>query len=141
MNFIDRQIVAILLDPIKQDLGVSDTAMGLPLPGAGAALACFAPFYLLSNMHVGPVWSALQGIARLRMRATVSALFQFVLNLIGLGLGPFVVGMLNDELTERHGAEAIRWSLCIVTAVGAVGALFLFGASRALPRDLARRDV
>jgi len=27
-NFIDRQILTILLEPIKEDLGVSDTAMG-----------------------------------------------------------------------------------------------------------------
>lgn len=119
--------------------GLPFAAGFLLLPTPGLALLCFAPFYLLSNMHVGPVWSALQGIARLRMRATASAVFQFVLNLIGLGLGPLVVGMLNDELAERHGAGAIRWSLCIVTAVGAIGALFLYGASRALPRDLASR--
>jgi hypothetical protein len=67
--------------------------------------------------------------------------FQFILNLIGLGLGPLLVGMLNDELAGRFGAGAIRWSLCIVTAVGALGALFLLAASRALPRDLASRDA
>jgi predicted MFS family arabinose efflux permease len=113
----------------------------LLLPTPGLALLCFAPFYALSNMHVGPVWSALQGIARLRMRATVSAVFGFILNLIGLGLGPLVVGMLNDALAERYGAGAIRWSLCAVAGVGAIGALFLFAASRSLPGDLAARDV
>ena len=113
----------------------------LLLPSAGHALLCFAPFYLLSNMHVGPVWSALQGISRLRMRATVSAVFQFILNLIGLGLGPLLVGMLNDELASRFGADAIRWSLCIVTGVGAIGALLLLGAGRTLEADLASRDA
>jgi predicted MFS family arabinose efflux permease len=121
--------------------GLPFAAGFLLLPTPGLALVSFAPFYLLSNMHVGPVWSALQGISRLRMRATVSAVFQFILNLIGLGLGPLLVGMLNDELADRFGDAAIRWSLCIVTGVGALGALFLFGASRSLPRDLASRDA
>ena len=29
MNFIDRQILAMLIEPIKQEFGVSDTALGL----------------------------------------------------------------------------------------------------------------
>jgi len=41
INFVDRQILAILLQPIKQDLGVSDTAMGFRQrpahPAAGPA--------------------------------------------------------------------------------------------------------
>ena len=28
-NFIDRQILSILLEPVKNDLGLSDTAMGM----------------------------------------------------------------------------------------------------------------
>jgi MFS family permease len=111
------------------------------LPTPALALASFAPFYLLSNAYVGPVWSALQGISRLRMRATVAALFQFVLNLIGLGLGPLLVGLLNDELAARFGDKAIRWSLALVTLLGAAGAVFLLRASRTLPGDLAARDA
>ncbi len=121
--------------------GLPFAAGFLLLPTPALALACFGPFYLLANMHVGPVWSALQGIVRLRMRATVSAVFQFVLNLIGLGLGPLVVGVLNDELDARFGAGAIRWSLCVATLLGAAGALVLLGASRSLPHDLAARDA
>jgi len=37
-NFLDRQIFAILLVPVKQELGVSDTAMGLLTGGAFALL-------------------------------------------------------------------------------------------------------
>ncbi len=36
-NFIDRQILSILLEPIKQDLGLSDTALGM-LTGFAFAL-------------------------------------------------------------------------------------------------------
>ena len=40
-NFIDRQILAILLQPIKEELGASDTAMGLL---TGIAFALFYTF-------------------------------------------------------------------------------------------------
>jgi len=41
MNFVDRQILSILLDPIKQDLGVSDTApFMVPVrDGVGASIS------------------------------------------------------------------------------------------------------
>ena len=40
-NFVDRQILATLLEPIKQELGASDTQMGLL---AGLAFALFYTF-------------------------------------------------------------------------------------------------
>jgi MFS family permease len=45
-NFIDRQILAILLQPIKEELGASDTAMGLP---TGVA---FAVFYTCAGIPI-----------------------------------------------------------------------------------------
>ena len=47
-NFIDRQILAILLQPIKEDLQVSDTAMGF-LTGFA-----FAVFYALAGLPLAP---------------------------------------------------------------------------------------
>src|SRR5436309_5799283 len=43
-NFIDRQILAILLEPIKKDLQVSDTALGF-LTGFA-----FAIFYTIAGL-------------------------------------------------------------------------------------------
>jgi len=45
-NFIDRQILAILLEPIKKDLQVSDTAMGF-LTGI-----TFAVFYTFCGLPI-----------------------------------------------------------------------------------------
>jgi sugar phosphate permease len=45
-NFIDRQVLSILIDPIKEDLGASDTAMGLLV---GLA---FAIFYTLAGIPI-----------------------------------------------------------------------------------------
>ena len=52
-NFIDRQILAILLEPIKQDLKVSDTAMGFL---TGFAFAVFYTFAGLPLARIADSW-------------------------------------------------------------------------------------
>jgi predicted MFS family arabinose efflux permease len=46
INYVDRQVLAVLLEPIKRDLGVSDTAMGL-LTGLA-----FALFYTTAGVPI-----------------------------------------------------------------------------------------
>jgi hypothetical protein len=111
----------------------------LLLPAPVAALSSFAPYYAVSNMYVGPLWSTAQNLARPELRATASALLLFILNLIGLGLGPFVVGAANDLLAPVYGAGAIRWSLLGVVLTGGVASVLYWIGSRHLPADLARR--
>ncbi len=101
-----------------------------------ASLLSFLPFYLLGAAHVGPMLSMVQGLVRLRMRATASAIHLFVLNLIGMGAGPFVVGWMNDLLVDRVGPEAVRYSLLLGTAFGGVSGLLFLQASRTLREEL-----
>ena len=41
----------------------------------------------------------------------------FMLSLVGAALGPLIVGILNDWLEPRLGAEAVRYSLLIVIPI------------------------
>ena len=50
------------------------------------------------------------------MRAMAAAIMMFFQNLVGIGLGPLVVGILNDALEPTWGEEAVRYSLLILTA-------------------------
>ena len=52
-NFIDRQILAILLEPIKQDLQISDTALGFL---TGFAFAVFYTFAGLPLARIADQW-------------------------------------------------------------------------------------
>jgi hypothetical protein len=106
------------------------------LPTPVAALAAFAPYYAISNMYVGPLWATAQNLARPELRATASALLLFILNLVGLGLGPLAVGALNDALAPSFGAGAIRWSLLAVVLSGGFAAIFYWQGSRQLTADL-----
>jgi MFS family permease len=106
-----------------------------------AALASFVPFYAISNMYVGPLWSTTQNLARPEMRATASAVLLFILNIVGLGLGPTLVGALNDQLAPHFGDIAVRWSLLIVSLAGGLAGLFFWIGSEFLRADLASRDA
>jgi MFS family permease len=115
---------------------------GFALAGdAIVALLCFIPFYVLAAMYVGPMLWMVQGLVKLRMRAMASAILLFILNVIGLGLGPFLIGLMNDQLADRFGAEAIRYSLLVVGTVGVPSSALFLLASRTLREELRARDA
>ncbi len=111
--------------------------LGEPLP----ALASFVPAYTVANMYVGPLWSLSQNLARPHMRATASAVLLLILNIVGLGFGPFAVGVMNDAFAATHQDLAIRYSLVVVTLVGGLAGLFFWLGSTTLTQDLASRDA
>jgi predicted MFS family arabinose efflux permease len=102
------------------------------------SLALFFPFYVLSNFYVPAMHAINQNLAKLRMRATASAIMLFIINIVGAGAGPFIVGALNDLYSERFGNEAIRYSLVTISVAGLLGALFFYLSSRTLAEDLER---
>lgn len=101
------------------------------------ALALLGPGLVVAAMYQGPVFSTVQTLAQERMRAVASGVLLFVINLIGLGLGPPTVGWLNDHVFAERGAAAVRDSLAGVLAAAGVWSLvhFLLGA-RHLRADL-----
>ncbi len=105
---------------------------------SAAAFLYFFPFYLLSNVYVPAMHTMNQNLAKLSMRATAAAILLFIVNIVGAGLGPLLVGVLNDFYEPQYGAEAIRYSLLTISVAGVVGALFLYQASRTLVADLER---
>jgi hypothetical protein len=102
----------------------------------GVALASFAAFYAINNMYVGSLWSLAQGLVPVRMRALASAALLTILNLVGQGLGPLLVGVMNDALAPAHGAAAIRYSLLATGVIGACAAPFFLACARWLREDL-----
>ncbi|MBJ18111.1 MAG: MFS transporter [Deltaproteobacteria bacterium] len=105
------------------------------------ALLCYAPITFISATWSAPTFAAVQGLVPLRMRSMASAVLLFVLNLIGLGLGPQFVGILNDLLGDRYGLEAIRYSLLVIGMGKAWGAIHSLLAARDLRADLDRASA
>ena len=89
-------------------------------PEGRTALLLSIPGSILSPMWLGPTGAMTQGLVKLRMRATASAILLFIINLIGLGLGPQTVGLVRDLLAPSYGTAAIRYALLSVVVTGSV---------------------
>ena len=92
----------------------------------------------LGAMFLGPTLAMTHGIVSVRMRALASAFLFFVLNLIGLGLGPLATGMISDLLEPSYGSEALRYALVIVVLVYFWCAFHYYMAGKTIRADLAR---
>lgn len=102
------------------------------------ALALAAVPGLLHNVYLGNTLAVTHGLVGLRMRAMSSAILFFILNIIGLGAGPWMVGMLSDFLTPSLGVEALRYAmLCLIPAALAWSSVHFVLAARTLRQDLA----
>ncbi len=94
---------------------------------------------ILFNVYLGNALAMTHGLVGLRMRALASAILFFILNLIGLGLGPWSVGLLSDHLEPTLGAESLRMAmLYLLPAAMAWSVAHFYFASRHLEKDLAR---
>jgi len=90
----------------------------------------------LGAMYLGPTLAMTHGIVSLRMRALASSILFFVLNLIGLGLGPLLTGMISDLLVPVFGADSLRFALIIVVLVYVWSTFHYMMAARTIREDL-----
>lgn len=88
----------------------------------------------------GPMFAATQTLVPARMRAMSIAVVLFFSNLIGLGLGPLVVGTLSDTLRPWLGNESLRYALLALCPGYFWCAWHLWRASLTIVEDLARID-
>lgn len=111
-------------------------AVAVLAPTFSWALPFYAASAFLGAMFAAPTYALVQALAPLRMRAMASAVLLFILNLIGLGLGPTVVGILNDALHPRFGNDAIRVSLLLLVLLNLWGALHSMVAARSVRAEV-----
>ena len=99
-------------------------------------VAAMIPSQILSALYLGPCIATCHNLVSPGMRAMASAILYFVLNLIGLGLGPLTVGILSDLYAEPFGENNLRYAMATVLTIGFLGIYFLWMGSRSLNRDL-----
>ena len=71
------------------------------------------PMVFLGSMPYGVIPAAIQRMMPNTMRAQATAVYLFVINIIGMGLGPTVVAVLTDHVF--HDPKAVNYSLLIVS--------------------------
>ena len=111
-------------------------AVFLLWPERTGALLGYAPAVALSLFFVGPSYAVTQGLALPRMRAQATALLLFAISLIGLGIGPLAVGILNDALEPKYGVYAIRYSLLAMALTSLWAVVHSLLASRTIRTDI-----
>ena len=89
----------------------------------------------LGLVWLGPVISVIQHLVPPNMRATASAIFLFINNLIGIGLGTLAIGWLSDTLAIQYGDDSLRYSILAGTAFYVIAAGLFFLASRWIEQD------
>lgn len=106
------------------------------------SLIMTAPFHFLSAAYLGAVLAVSHNLVSGRMRALTSAVLFFVLNLIGLGLGPVIVGFLSDTFTRNGMDTPLGTALLICGIIAALwSVLHYLLAARKVTEDIARRPV
>ena len=101
------------------------------------ALVLTGLFHFLSASYLGPVLAVSHSLVGLRMRALTSAIFFFFINLIGLGLGPLIVGYLSDDFAAGGTANPLALAMLITGCVASLwGGLHYLLASRTIRADL-----
>ena len=109
--------------------------------GLWAVIPCLFVVSILGQMYLGPSFAMTQGLVSLRMRSVASAILLFMLNIIGMGLGPYVVGVFSDLLEPTFGIEAIRFALCLAVLANVWATVHYFLGARLLRKDLEETEA
>lgn len=110
-------------------------AAGILSHSIALAFALFLIPQALCYMWLAPVLTAVQHLVPAPIRATASASFLLINNLIGLGLGALTIGKLSDLLKPAFGDEALRMGMLAALACYLVAGLLMLIAAPRLARD------
>jgi MFS family permease len=122
-------IIGVLWIPVHFFLFLAPTGVWAAVWLVPAAICAGAPF--------GIAPAAIQQMMPNTMRGQAGAVYLFILNLIGLGIGPTAVGATTQYFFKHD--DAVNYSLLIVNVAGSVsGALTLWLGSKPFLKSLDR---
>jgi hypothetical protein len=114
-------------------------------------LGSLIPYVALAAAYLAPSIATTHRLVGLRERALAAAVLLFVLNLIGLGLGPVFTGALSDlmkgvfmddGLTDKAAsALGMQWAIRITVIVNLWSALHYWWATKTLNADIAASEL
>jgi MFS family permease len=123
------------------------------MAGVVASFAFICPFIFLGHNHYlafaimgfaavvwrttdGPLFATIQTLVPPHMRATSIALVFLFANLIGMGIGPLITGLLSDALRPWAGNESLRYVLMAMAPGYLWCGWHIWRASQTVTRDL-----
>lgn len=106
------------------------------LENRDAALMMLVPMVILPGLFIAPLYALLQRLVPDNMRATAVAVIMLLANLVGMGAGPQVVGILSDAWKPVFGADALRFAMMAMSLIGLWSAYHFWWAGNTVSRDL-----
>jgi predicted MFS family arabinose efflux permease len=138
-RWVARDLSAFATLPAICALAAMPFLVGALLVGTfWPSILLFCVSIVLNAAWLGPVNAAVQGLVHPRSRATAAAALLFVINLVGLGLGPICVGLTSDLLAGPAGlgsAEGLRWALVGATSISLVATALFWSAREPIRHD------
>lgn len=105
-------------------------------PIKSMALGLLVPLSIIGWLAAGPMTAVLLQLVEDRRRATAMAIMGFVVNLIGMGLGPQVVGIMSDVLNPYWGVDALRVAMTLAVLTNLAAAYYCWRAGNFIEQDL-----
>lgn len=96
------------------------------------ALTMFIVPAVVGTMFTGPTFAHVYSRLAPEQRAMATAIMMLILNLVGLGLGPVLVGFISDLLSTTLGQDSLRYALAFIQIAGLWGAVHFWIAAKAV---------
>jgi MFS family permease len=132
---------------VRWRIYVSAICSTIACPGVALFAASHSLFWCIigfmiysaaSPVHVGPIVAVSHSVVKVGMRAFATSVIYLISELLGLGLGPFLIGAFNDRYSRTLGIGVIRYSVATAAVTTLIGGLLFLLAAQWLERDMAR---
>lgn len=101
------------------------------------SLAMYVIPLTFAYIYLGPTLATTHALVQPRMRAMASAVLFFIVNLIGLGFGPTMVGAISDALIPGYGTDSLRYAIVLTFLFNIWSAVHYWYASKHMRTELA----
>jgi predicted MFS family arabinose efflux permease len=122
--------------PAMATLAVAPVQIVAYLGSGTAMVVALLVSSMLSLMFFGPSYATAQTLAAPRTRAVAAALLLFSKAIVGMGMGPLLVGMASDLLAPIAGEHSLRLGLLVAPVFNVWAALHFFHAAKQLGADI-----
>jgi MFS family permease len=108
----------------------------LLVPSKICALLALMPLVAGLGVFVGPTFALMQRLVPDSMRATTLAVVMLLANLIGMGLGPQIVGIMSDRLMPVAHQDSLRYAMLVISLIALWSAYHFWLVGRTVRQDL-----
>ncbi len=106
-----------------------------------AVPVAFSLMFVLASMFFGPSFAVAQSLATTRMRSVAASVLLFIQTMIGLTLGPAIVGFISDGLRATRGEHSLAYAMAVIGIVNVWAAAHYLFAARRYRADLAATEL